>query len=374
MGGRVIVVGDPNQSLYRFRGADSQAFQRIEEMLGRNTRDLQVCDLPVNYRSDMAVIEHAKQWVPKLQGNSKAAGTVDELTFGEAMTRANNEGRDIALPDGIDNVARNLETATFAFLCRINLPLIVTAYQLISQGKRVCIIGRNQIGLPLKRIIEEVCGSDSNDKFYTNRISNLTDRNGNLVEEGLLSRLANWYRVQEAKLEEEKYKNKLEQLQQNIECIEVIATKVKDDKVSSVLAEIDTLFTEEATPGVISLSTIHRAKGLEWDVVFILRPDLLPHPLAKANPDGSWSDEQQQEQNAQYVAATRAKKRLYYVENWPFGNTANKTLNYESPRSNMPEENEEYTYHVGQLQTYAPPSPVMESPKNEEFIDDGQPF
>lgn len=316
---RCVVVGDPNQSLYRFRGADSNAFNRLREMLANNGKKLTIKELPINYRCDKQIIENARQWVPELQGFSQAEGTVANITFSEAMERVNNKGLDISLPDGVNSQPRNLTNTSFAFLCRINLPLIITAYQLISQGKRVCIIGRSQLAKPLKNIIESLCGTNKKDKNYTNRLSNRLDRNGNIIEEGLIYRLNRYAETQAAKYEEEKYENKLEELRQNIECIEILVTRVDDDTVESVLNELDNLFTDEPTPGTICLSTVHRSKGLEFNVVFILRPELMPHPLAKPNPDGSWSDEQQQEQNAQYVAATRAKNRLYYVENWPFG-------------------------------------------------------
>lgn len=363
--GRAIVVGDPNQSLYRFRGADSHAFERIEEMLNGSNRGVAIKKLPINYRCDQSIITHAQQWVPELEGNSKSIGTVGTLLFQQAVERANNDSKDIEINDGENGKLRTLplhnkKEVTFAFLCRINVPLVITAYQLIGQGKRVCIIGRTQIGGPLKDIIKSLCGTNSNDPYYTNSI---TDKavDGRVVEQGLLSRLNDYYRVQTAKLSDEKYANKLEALQQNIECIEVICEKVQDNKVSSVLDAIDTLFTEEPLPGVISLSTIHRSKGLEWDVVFILRPDLLPHPNAKQ------PDEIQQEINCQYVAATRARNRLYYITNWPFGNNR-RSLTFNAPDENLSviESKQTPVVHVAQ--------PVTQQTKPSNFHDDGEPF
>lgn len=58
----------------------------------------------------------------------------------------------------------------------------------------------------------------------------------------------------------------------------------------------------------IVLATIHRAKGLEFDRVFILRPDKLPLTWPNQRP---W--EAEQEQNLRYVASTRAKQELYFV-------------------------------------------------------------
>ena len=49
------------------------------------------------------------------------------------------------------------------------------------------------------------------------------------------------------------------------------------------------------------LSTVHKAKGLEADNVYILATERMPHP--KGNLE---------ENNICYVAITRAKKNLFY--------------------------------------------------------------
>jgi superfamily I DNA/RNA helicase len=59
----------------------------------------------------------------------------------------------------------------------------------------------------------------------------------------------------------------------------------------------------------IRLSTIHRAKGLENDRVFILAYDELPFQHLEQK---DW--ERVQETNLMYVAVTRAKKELYLVK------------------------------------------------------------
>ena len=59
--------------------------------------------------------------------------------------------------------------------------------------------------------------------------------------------------------------------------------------------------------GGVALSTIHKAKGLEANNVFILRPDLMPSQWAAKD----W--ELIQEDNMQYVAITRAKYGLTFL-------------------------------------------------------------
>lgn len=189
-GARCVVVGDENQAIYRFRGADSKAFKRIKETLEKTELGVESCELPINYRSDEVIIEHAKQWVPNLEGRGTALGQQKgeicfDTTYSQALQWANNDGEE-----------------EFAFLCRINVPLIVTAYQLIAQGKRVCIIGRQAIASPMLAIIEELCGMPDRKgnvpEHYTDRITDRRNLNGHIVEEGLLTRLANYYRTQSA--------------------------------------------------------------------------------------------------------------------------------------------------------------------------------
>lgn len=368
---RAIVVGDPNQSLYGFRGADPRSFDRIADILKATGRKLTEPKLPINYRCDKSIIVQGQTWVPDLQGAMKATGTVEDINFFPALDRVNNDDRDISLPDGENDALRSLPVSgktqvSFAFLCRINLPLIVTAYQLIGQKKRVTIIGRTQIGAPLINIIEALCGTNPKDPAYTDLISDEIDPiTGNIIQQGLLNRLDNYYKIQAAKLAEEKYENKLEALQQNIECIQFIAENVKDNSVLSILNEINTLFADEPTPGVISLSTVHRAKGLEWDVVFILRPELLPHPSAKT------LDEKQQERNCCYVACTRARHRLYYIEDWPFGNGKKPA----SIRKTEPAKEAEKPV-IQPIKVNDPyPSPYLSGLDNDkELDDDGLPF
>ena len=60
--------------------------------------------------------------------------------------------------------------------------------------------------------------------------------------------------------------------------------------------------------GAVTLSTVHRAKGLEAERVIILRPDLLPLAVER-----TW--EKVQERNVKYVALTRSKRELIFAEN-----------------------------------------------------------
>jgi len=73
----------------------------------------------------------------------------------------------------------------------------------------------------------------------------------------------------------------------------------------SLIADIDNANLEEDR---VSLMTLHSAKGLEFDVVFLCGLEHNLFPLGKAESD---SEELQEERRLFYVGITRAKKQLF---------------------------------------------------------------
>jgi DNA helicase-2/ATP-dependent DNA helicase PcrA len=74
--------------------------------------------------------------------------------------------------------------------------------------------------------------------------------------------------------------------------------------------------------GTVSLMTLHTAKGLEYDAVFLtgIEEDLLPHRMSATEPGGP-----AEERRLFYVGITRAKKRLFLslaMTRAQFGETA----------------------------------------------------
>ena len=87
----------------------------------------------------------------------------------------------------------------------------------------------------------------------------------------------------------------------------------------SLVAAADEL-SDEA--GTVSLMTLHTAKGLEFDVVFLtgVEEDLLPHRMSAHEPGGL-----QEERRLLYVGLTRARKKLHIslaMTRSTFGDTA----------------------------------------------------
>ena len=79
-----------------------------------------------------------------------------------------------------------------------------------------------------------------------------------------------------------------------VECMRLFAGQ--GDDLGGALGYINHLINSS---GTIKLLTVHKAKGLEADDIFILDEDLI--------------GDKDQEPNLRYVAITRAKQRLTYI-------------------------------------------------------------
>jgi ATP-dependent exoDNAse (exonuclease V) beta subunit len=95
-----------------------------------------------------------------------------------------------------------------------------------------------------------------------------------------------------------------------INALEILAEGINSSE--EIISKIDEIFPKRDKKSGISLSTIHKAKGLEADNVFIACESLMPSKSAKKD----W--EIHQEYNLMYVAYTRAKNILGFIDEKDF--------------------------------------------------------
>jgi superfamily I DNA/RNA helicase len=76
--------------------------------------------------------------------------------------------------------------------------------------------------------------------------------------------------------------------------------------IEDVHEKINKVFSDNTNAGII-LSTAHKSKGLEANNIHIIKPQLMP----LKHLDLAW--EKIQEENLHYVAITRAKMNLFYI-------------------------------------------------------------
>lgn len=258
-GSRLIAVGDPGQAIYGFRGADSASLRMIAEEFNATT-----LPLSVSYRCQKAIVEHAKQWMPRIEAAPGAAE-------GEVEHRDSWKAEDFEAGDFV--------------VCRTTAPLVSLAYRMIRARKPVSIMGR-EIGKGLVTLINKM-----NAKGIDRLVEKLNAFTQREVE----------------KLIAKKQETKAEAVQDKTTCILVLIESLPetDATIPALIRVIEDLFTDTARGTV--LSTIHKAKGLEADRVYWM----IPARRMRA-PTQEWQAEQ--ERNLCYVAATRAKSHLVIIQ------------------------------------------------------------
>jgi DNA helicase-2/ATP-dependent DNA helicase PcrA len=261
-GGRLIAVGDPWQAIYGFRGADSDALSLIQNDFGTVT-----LPLSISYRCPQAVVREAQKFCLDIQASPTAPiGRVDNLW----------------------NYDHTVFTSKDAIICRQTKPLVDMAYRLIRKHVGCKVLGR-EIGQGLITLINKMKAKKIDD---------------------LVAKLRDYREREEAKFIAKGQEPQAEALADKCETITILIENLPEGRsertVKKLIANIESLFGEKAE-GVLTLCTIHKSKGLEWPRVFILEPGLMPSKYARQ----AW--QQRQEVNIQYVAVTRAKEELYYI-------------------------------------------------------------
>jgi len=258
--GRALVVGDRYQSIYGFRGAHTQAIPLLIACLKSERLPLNIC-----YRCPRKHVELAQRLVPEIEPWEQAKpGVVEHYTEAEAKKQ---------LKDG-DMV-----------LCRTNAPLVSLCLDLIRSGRKATIKGRD-IGASLVSLIEMFRVStlpellDALDAYRTREVSKLINKGQDSAAQLVDDRCG---------------------------VIQTIASRPEMETIGSVVDYIQNLFADDEKEGIIC-SSVHRAKGLEAETVFILHPHLMPSSFAKTEEDI------QQEKNVEYVALTRSKNFLGFIQ------------------------------------------------------------
>jgi len=262
-GGRVLAIGDDRQAIYQFRGADSDAMANIVRAL--NARTL---PLSITYRCPKSVVAEVSEIVPDYRAHeSNADGEVVRDLKPDAMLEK-------ALPGDF-------------ILSRTNAPLLRIAFGLIRQGTRCNIAGRD-IG---------------------DMLTSFVKKSKSTTIDALLDYVDTWYAQEAERLIKRDPDADTSVLDDKAECIRALCENVQT--ISELLAAIDALFPDRIDDaGRVVLSTVHRAKGLERERVWMLRDTFLRRRRSK---DGGFVEPGAEEYNLFYVACTRAKKSLFMV-------------------------------------------------------------
>lgn len=250
-----VAVGDSRQSIYGFSGSYSKSFEMFKEK-----ENVKIFPLDVCYRSAKRIVEQANLVYPVMIPFQKENGYV-----------------------GIEKDITLIKPASMV-ICRNTAPLIDLYFKLISIGKEVYIKGEDILNSTISYL----------KKYKTYQV-------GKVISE-TISEINS---VSEKKTDNQRIRFYV--LSNHLENITILASYLKETHVKNLVEKLEEISNKAKQPNAIELSTIHKSKGREADVVYILNENLIPSPFASS------PEELKQEENLRYVARTRAKKELYYL-------------------------------------------------------------
>jgi len=372
----LFVVGDPDQSIYKFRGADLSNILRFEQDFPHS----RVIKLEQNYRSTKVILEGATNlikhnrnrkekelWTDKKGGEKircyEAVSALDEAVFVSQEIIKLNKEKDKTFKDFAILYRTNAQSRAFEeIFSKQDIPFRVVGGLRFYERKEVKdilaylrFIHDQKDGVSFLRIINNIKLGIG--KITLSKIEELTRKNNlnfhQALKQGLrtikisadrkeainkftslidefnekkkeikgsellieLIRKINYY--EELKKEGEfKAQNKIENIKELILAVQEFEENNEDKSLTTFLEYVALITDIDLYKGeedVVTVMTLHSAKGLEFPVVFItgFEEGIFPHSRSLNS-----GEELEEERRLCYVGMTRAKERLYLTYAW----------------------------------------------------------
>lgn len=264
---RMFSFGDKDQMINGWCGSDTEAFEHLSDssVFRRNAKEL---PLTTNYRCGKNIIEYAKQYT---DNNIHAReGAQEGVINHEASLNNANDGDMI--------------------LCRNIAPLMQVYRREVGLGKKVYFRGE-ELGKNVQLAADCAYGDTIPEMIFS-------------IKKRIVATWDFLTKESNSDPRETATNPLITGLYDTLKTIENLPPTV--EKRSDLSKFIKDVFSNEGREG-IQLSTIHRAKGLEADNVFIICPSLIPSRMARLK----WEIEE--ERHLQYVMCTRPKNTLNFV-------------------------------------------------------------
>jgi superfamily I DNA/RNA helicase len=260
-GAKLVVVGDLRQSIYGWRGAVGD---EVWEAMG--AMKAVMLPLTVSFRCARAVVEVANVLVSDLRACDDApAGVIHTCTF--------------------ERMIEGLPTTTIDsfVLSRNNAVLFDIALQLWSRNAIFSFSKGKELAAGLHALVNQL---------------NINDA------ESFRKSLDEWCERTLAKAEEKSAISKIARIKQRRATLLALLRCTEPKGLHALLQRL----TTERDSAVVKLATVHGAKGLEADRVYLMRETFARHQERPPEPIPP------EELNLEYVAITRARHELVWVD------------------------------------------------------------
>ena len=262
--GRILSVGDKNQAVMGFAGADDNSYDNIVKETNAVELPLSIC-----YRCPISHIKLVKKefsYIPIEPAANAIKGVIKQIE-----------------PDQIYKYIKNKDMV----IGRKTAPLVGLCIRLIGRGKKAIVKGK-EIGKTLSKELDEI----SKLRGYIWMLFNENLKDYRLIKINQYQGLDNEEQL-------------IEIINDKLDAVQTIyESNPQAQSIEDLKIEIDKIFSDDNAP--ITLSTCHRAKGLEAERIFIYHPEHMPL---------TWRNQQkwqlEQEENLLYVALTRSKSELF---------------------------------------------------------------
>ena len=267
---RVIAVGDDDQNIYAFRGSDSRYMESLV-----NEESAQLYEMTDNYRSARAIVNCANRFVQRIAGRLKHTAI---------QSATDTEGKVITLKS-INDAKINPQGST-AILTRTNEETMQVAYELERRGLRAT-VAQSMGGFRFGNLAEV--------RYFLKQL-------GSKREEAVIPSIR-WQEAKQHTLETYATSTCLNIMKHFFADFEMTHRAYYHSDLQEYIFESNIEDFIAADEQSVFVSTIHKAKGREFDTVYLLSPV----------PDGRDVNEMR----AYYVGLTRAKQNLFLVTSPP---------------------------------------------------------
>jgi len=288
---RIIAVGDDDQNIFEFRGSSSRYLVQLSES------QESVFELSTNYRSQKNIVEYANKFVERIPNRIKKIPIRSHSDANGVITSIKHASEDLVIPVVQHVLAEELQGTT-CVLTRTNEQALAVAGLLNKHHVQAHLI-------------------QNNDGFRLTNIQEIITFLNIIRQEDHLTVISDKTWDDALQILSDKYKDS-----SNISLVFTILKAFRDscDRTIYISDLYDFLIESELSDFMnnyrVSVSTFHKAKGKEFDHVFLL------YDNAQYIDDA--------EKRLLYVGMTRAKKSLHiHYRNAFFDSLQTETMKYQ---------------------------------------------